>query len=182
MDGRTEAALRAESTIEQGRTRQSLETLYEAHAPAAHRLAFLLSNDSAIAEDIVQEAFARVVGHFTDLRHPDRFGGYLYRTIVNLVRGRHRRRLLEERFTRRERAGTSYIPDHAVALSQRDPLWRALLELPQRQRAVLFLRYYVDLTERETAEALDCSVSAVKSLSQRAMRSLHKEMEGDNDG
>lgn len=182
MEGIEEAACRVGSDIEE-RVFHSMEFLYERHLPDAQRLAFLLTNDVAAAEDLAQEAFVRLIGRFTDFRRPNHFGGYLYRTIINLARGRHRRQLVEDRFIRREREEIqNHEPDHSTALAQRDPLWRALLKLPPKQRSVLFLRYYADLTEPATADVLDCSLSAVKSLTLRATRNLRKQMEGDEDG
>ena len=149
-----------------------LADLYERHAPAAGRLAYLLTGDRALAEDLVQEAFVRVVGRFRHLRVPDAFEAYLRRTIVNLHTSHLRRRRLERAYLEREggvaRAGPTVMPDVGV----REELWRALLDLPPRQRVAVVLRYYEDLSERETADALRCSVAAVKSLTARAMETL----------
>ena len=149
-----------------------LADLYERHAPAAGRLAYLLTGDRALAEDLVQEAFVRVVGRFRHLRVPDAFEAYLRRTIVNLHTSYLRRRRLERAYLEREHAaarpGPTVMPDVGV----REELWRALLALPARQRVAVVLRYYEDLSERETADALRCSVAAVKSLSARAMETL----------
>jgi DNA-directed RNA polymerase specialized sigma24 family protein len=60
-----------------------LEMLYAAHAPDAGRLAYLLTGDRALAEDLVQEAFVRMFGRFRDLRHPEAFGAYPGRLIRN---------------------------------------------------------------------------------------------------
>ncbi|HEX5951155.1 MAG TPA: sigma-70 family RNA polymerase sigma factor, partial [Actinomycetota bacterium] len=76
-------------------TEGSLAELYVRHGPAAQRLAFLLTGDRAQAEDLVQEAFVRVVGRFGHLRVPDAFAAYLRRTIVNLHTSQLRRRRLE---------------------------------------------------------------------------------------
>lgn len=148
-----------------------LAELYERHAPSAGRLAFLLTGDRAQAEDLVQEAFVRMVGRFHHVRVPDAFDAYLRRTIVNLHVSQLRRRRLERAFLERERHApdrTNTMPD----VDAREVLWRALLELPPRQRAAVVLRYYEDLSERATAEILGCSEAAVKSLVARAMDSL----------
>lgn len=149
-----------------------LADLYERHAPAAGRLAYLLTGDRALAEDLVQEAFVRVVGRFRHLRVPDAFEAYLRRTIVNLHTSHLRRRRLERAYLEREggtaRPGPTVMPDVGV----REELWRALLDLPPRQRVAVVLRYYEDLSERETADTLRCSVAAVKSLTARAMEAL----------
>ena len=81
----------------------SLEDLYVRHAPEAVRLAFLLTSDAALAEDITQEAFIRVAGRFQHLRSPGAFDAYLRRTVVNLCMSHHRRRRVERTYLERER-------------------------------------------------------------------------------
>jgi RNA polymerase sigma-70 factor (sigma-E family) len=140
-------------------------------------LAYLLTGDRALAEDLVQEAFVRVVGRFRHLRVPDAFEAYLRRTIVNLHTSQMRRRRLERAYLERE--GSAARPGSTVMLDVgvREELWRAMLALPARQRAAVVLRYYEDLSERETADALRCSVAAVKSLTARAMETLRVRIE-----
>lgn len=158
-----------------------LADLYERHAPAAGRLAYLLTGNRALAEDLVQEAFVRMVGRFRHLRVPDAFEAYLRRTIVNLHTSNLRRRRVERAYLERERSAarsqTAVMPDVGV----REQLWRAMLSLPARQRVAVVLRYYEDLSERETADALRCSVPAVKSLTARAMETLRARMEARPD-
>ena len=159
------------------RTGGVLADLYQRHAPAAGRLAYLLTGDRALAEDLVQEAFVRVVGRFRHLRVPDAFEAYLRRTIVNLHTSQLRRRRLERAYLEREgRAETSTTNPDADG---REELWRAVLGLPHRQRAAVVLRYYEDLSERETADALGCSTPAAKSLVARAMQTLRARIEGE---
>jgi RNA polymerase sigma-70 factor (sigma-E family) len=154
-----------------------LADLYERHAPAAGRLAYLLTGDRMLAEDLVQEAFVRVVGRFRHLRVPDAFEAYLRRTIVNLHTSQLRRRRLERAYLEREgRAEASTTnPD----IDAREELWREVLALPPRQRAAVVLRFYEDLSERETADALGCSPSAAKSLVARAMQTLRARIESE---
>lgn len=158
-----------------------LADLYERHAPAAGRLAYLLTGNRALAEDLVQEAFVRMVGRFRHLRVPDAFEAYLRRTIVNLHTSNLRRRRVERAYLERERSAarsqTAVMPDVGV----REQLWRAMLSLPARQRVAVVLRYYEDLSERETADSLRCSVPAVKSLTARAMETLRARMEARPD-
>jgi RNA polymerase sigma-70 factor (sigma-E family) len=167
-----ERVQRAETTIEAMPETSGLEELYERHAPSGGRLAYLLTGDRALAEDLVQEAFVRVVGRFRHLRVPDAFEAYLRRTIVNLHTSQLRRRRVEREYLERERAvarpATPTMPD----VGTRDELWQALQELPPRQRAAVVLRFYEDLSERETASLLGCSPSAAKSLIARAMDTL----------
>jgi RNA polymerase sigma-70 factor (sigma-E family) len=155
--------------------------LYVRHSPAAWRLAFLLTGDRTAAEDLVQEAFIRVVGRFAHLRVPDAFEAYLRRTIVNLHTSQLRRTRLERSFVERERhviAG-GLVEPAAENLGEREELWRELLRLPARQRAAVVLRFYEDLSERETADVLRCSPAAAKSLVARAMETLRTRVRED---
>ncbi|MDQ4124709.1 MAG: SigE family RNA polymerase sigma factor [Actinomycetota bacterium] len=154
-----------------------LETLYSEHARGAVRLAFLVIGDEHQAQDIAQEAFVRIAGRFHDLRNPDAFPGYLRATVLNLSRGYLRRLRTQREYLKRapRREGEAPADDAAG----RDEMWRALQKLPYRQRAALVLRYYEDLSERQAADALGCSVSAVKSLVSRGLEALRSSMGGD---
>lgn len=143
-----------------------LASLYYAHAGGARRLAYLLTGDPDLAEDLTQEAFIKLVGRFGDLRDPEAFGAYLRKTVVNLTRGHFRRLRVERRS--RTRPAADRLPD----VEQPDEVWEMLQRLPPRQKAAVVLRYYEDLSEQQTADALGCSVGAVKSLTNRAMESL----------
>jgi RNA polymerase sigma-70 factor (sigma-E family) len=160
--------------------RGELADLYIRHVPAANRLGFLLTGDRSQAEDLVHDAFVRCVGRFGHLRAHEAFDAYLRRTIVNLHTSRLRRLRVEREWLSRETARlggrTSGLPD----VPAREDMWRRLQTLPARQRAVLVLRYYEDLSERETADALRCSVAAVKSLTARAMTALREGIRGED--
>ena len=160
----------------------SLEERYLLHAPAAVRLAYLLTSDAQLAQDLVQEAFIKVAGRFQHLRDPNAFDAYLRRTVVNLSMSHHRRRKLERAYVEREaahvagnRAPVMAAPD----LGGRDQLRTALRALPERQRAAVVLRYYQDLSEHQVAEAMGCSVGAARSLIARAMDALRRDIPKD---
>ena len=146
--------------------------LYSTHALGAVRLAYLLTGDRELAEDLTQDAFIKVVGRFHDLRNRDAFGAYLRTAIVNLVRSHFRRIKLERKHLAAERgrahAATVDVPD----LGTRDELRVALLRLPVRQRAAVVLRYFEDLSEQQAGDVLGCSAAAVKALVARAMETL----------
>lgn len=157
---------------------QSLTRLYETHAPGAYRLAYLLTGEPDLAEDLVQDAFVRLIGRFGQLRSPEAFDAYLRRTVVNLSYGVFRRRRVERAFlateARRAVPASSELPNVETA----DELWHQLRRVAPRQRAVLVLRYFEDLSEHQTADVLGCSVRTVKSLTARglaAMRSQRSE-------
>ena len=160
--------------------RGRMAELYERHAGAGLRLAYLLTGNRPQAEDLLHEAFIRCVGRFRHLRVPDAFDAYLRRAIVNLHTSRLRRTKLEREYAARQRgipARVSTIPD----VADREDLWRALQGLPARQRAALVLRYYEDLSERDTAEVLGCSLPAVKSLIARGTEALRDEIPRGDD-
>jgi RNA polymerase sigma-70 factor (sigma-E family) len=157
---------------------QKLADLYWRHASDAVRLAFLLTGDRHAAEDIVQDAFVRLFGRFQDLRNPDAFEVYLRRTVVNLSRDRFRRLRLERDYVARVGDSSSGEPV-SPQIEERDQIRDALRSLPYRQRAALVLRFYADMSEQQTAEVLQCSVAAVKSLVSRATTSLRKRLRGE---
>lgn len=161
------------------RGEQRLADLYWRHANDAVRLAYLLTGDQHVAEDIVQDAFVRLFGRFQDLRSADAFDIYLRRTVLNLSRDRFRRLGLERDHA--ARANPSVAPPEAqLQIEDRELIRRTLQGLPHRQRAALVLRFYVDLSEQQTAEVLQCSVAAVKSLVSRATASLEEQLRGEN--
>jgi RNA polymerase sigma-70 factor (sigma-E family) len=158
-----------------------LADLYVRHVPAANRLAYLLTGDRSQAEDLVHDAFVRCVGRFGHLRAHEAFDAYLRRTIVNLHSSRLRRVRVERAYLQKEaarvgRAASAAMPD----VAGREDMWRRLLTLPPRQRAVLALRFYEDLSERETADTMRCSVAAVKSLTARATAALREGIRGED--
>ncbi|HEV2757579.1 MAG TPA: SigE family RNA polymerase sigma factor [Actinomycetota bacterium] len=147
-----------------------LGSLYEKHAPAATRLAYLLTGDRELARDLAQDAFIRVAGKFAALRAEGGFEAYLRSTIYNLVRS-HFRHLKVERRHLEEQAGRTAPPDD-LGPELRSDLAATLNDLPVRQRAAVVFRYYADLSEQHTADAMGCSVAAVRSLTFRALESL----------
>jgi RNA polymerase sigma-70 factor (sigma-E family) len=157
--------------------RDRLADLYVAYAPEGIRLAFLLTGDRALAEDLVQEAFARLVGRLHHLRDPGAFGAYLRRTIVNLATSHFRHRRVERAYLEREAAAPSREGNANEALDEE--MHAVLLSLPQRQRAAIVLRFYEDLSDIQTAEILRCSAGTVRSLVSRAMKTLREALEGN---
>lgn len=149
-----------------------LEELYVRHAPDAVRLAFILTADRELARDIAQDSFVRVAGRFQHLRVPDAFEFYLRRTVVNLAMSALRRRKVERAYLQRESNRTGMDAVQGPDVGVRDELRQSLERLPARQRAALVLRYYGDLSEQQVADAMNCSVSAARSLIARGMETL----------
>jgi RNA polymerase sigma-70 factor (sigma-E family) len=160
----------------EGVDRGSLAELYVAYAPDGIRLAFLLTGDRALAEDLVQDAFVRLVGRLRHLREPDAFWTYLRRTIVNLATSHFRHRKVERTYLERQAAAPTAVTNVNDELDE--AMHRGLLELPQRQRAAIVLRFYEDLTDVQAAAVIGCSPGTVRSLVSRGMKTLREEMEG----
>lgn len=154
----------------------ALAELYEAHAPEGIRLAYLLTGDRFLAEDLVQDAFVRLTGHFQHLRNPGSFDAYLRRTVVNLSRNHWRRMRVERNYLDREGSSKAVEWTTPPDIEEQDALWTALQRLPHRQRVAAALRYYEDLSEQQVGDVLGCSAQAVKSLVARAMESLRAQI------
>jgi RNA polymerase sigma-70 factor (sigma-E family) len=130
------------------------------------RFAHLICGDPHQAEDLVQEALERAGLRWRSIRRPEDPEPYVRRIIVNAHLSFTRRR-------RRERLVAETPEPTAPDVPERDEqLWRAVAGLPPRQRAVLVLRYYEDLTEAEAARVLGCSIGTVKSNGFRAVAKL----------
>jgi RNA polymerase sigma factor (sigma-70 family) len=152
-----------------------LADLYQRHMADARRFAYLLCGDEHAAADIVQEAFLRVASRLGTLRNAEAFPAYLRATVRNVNRMRVRAQAREDgRVDRHERARASAGHGDASDAARDDDLWRTLLQLPERQRTAVVCRYYLDLSERETAKVLSCRQGTVKSLVSRALATLRE--------
>ena len=154
-----------------------MDALYRAHAAEALRLGYLLTGNRALAEDLVQDAFVKVLGRFHDLRSRDAFWWYLRRTIVNLSTSHFRRRRVERAWLDRQRPDQEAPAPHD--LGERERLRMALLRLRPEQRAAIVLRFYEDLSEADTAEALGMPPGTVKSTVSRGLERLRQELPDD---
>jgi RNA polymerase sigma-70 factor (sigma-E family) len=163
----TLAAKAREATIERAR-RDELAEAYGRYASEAVRLAYLLTGDPELSRDLVQDAFVRVAARWPRLKKPERFRPYLRKAVANLAKNHYRRRALERRHLTAARTPIEQGPEG------RDVIFDDLLRLSLRQRTAIVLRYYVDLSERETADEMGCSVAAVKSLTARGIKQLRE--------
>jgi len=152
--------------------RARLAEVYARHAPEGIRLAYLLTGDRTLAEDLVQEAFLRFVGRLQFVRNPDAFEAYLRRTIVNLSKNHFRHSAVERSYLARQPVPVEARADPDVPTYH--TLRTALLALPVRQRAAIVLRYYEDLPEAQIAEILGCRPSTVRSLIARGLGTLRQ--------
>ncbi|MHB8512975.1 MAG: RNA polymerase sigma factor [Actinomycetota bacterium] len=158
--------------------RRGIAALYEQHAPHVLRLAYLMTGDRHLAEDLVHDAFARVIGRLGHLRERGMFDSYLRRAVVNLAKNHYRRRDVERAYASRfGAADTTTQPDIAAV----DAMRRALMKLPNRQRAAVALRYYEDYSDEQIGATLDCKPGTVRSLLSRALVQLRADLKEDND-
>jgi RNA polymerase sigma-70 factor (sigma-E family) len=155
--------------------------LYRFHAPKAGRLAYLLTGDAHLAEDLAQEAFVRLMGRLHGIRDDEAVAAYLRQSIVNLARKHWRKRETERAYLRREGRNLAAEAGTGPDLPARDELWEALGRLPYRQRAAIVLRFYEDLSEKQTARVLGCAVGTVKSAVSRGLRQMRGELDDAGD-
>jgi RNA polymerase sigma-70 factor (sigma-E family) len=156
--------------------------LYQQHAASAVQLAYLLTGNKHLAEDLAQDAFVRLLGRFQELRKPEAFAFYLRRTIVNLSRDHFRRLQRERALSRRQREPDAKDDDQLSRVETRDELLQALQTLPPRQRAAVVLRFCESLSEHEVAEVLETSVGAINSLVSRGLTTLRRQVRSDDGG
>jgi RNA polymerase sigma-70 factor (sigma-E family) len=150
----------------------AVTALYREHALGLTRLALVLVQDRQAAEDIVQDAFCGLHRRWDHLRDTDRALGYVRSAVLNGCRSEFRRR----------KASRHQLPDvpawsaesAAMASEERREVLRALLRLPARQREALVLRYYMDLSEAETASAMRVSRGTAKSTAARGIAALRQ--------
>ncbi|MBA2531257.1 MAG: SigE family RNA polymerase sigma factor [Nocardioidaceae bacterium] len=150
------------------------DAFVRARLPDLLRFGRALTGSEDAAADLVQDALERTLLQWTRLDSRDRPEGYVRRIMVN-------RNISIWRRLRRERL-TDEPPDRGWRDRHHNcDLWRAIGELPPRQRAVIALRYYEDLTEAEVALVMDCSVGTVKSQAAKALAKLRDRSESFSD-
>ena len=162
-----------------GRVREAtFDDFVAARSRALLRTAYLLTHDHALAEDLLQTSLAKA--WFAWRRIDGNPEPYVRKILVNTYASWWRRKWNGEH-------PTDELPEHAaadVAGTEPTDLWQAMDRLPRRQRAVVVLRYFEDLSEAQTAELLGCSVGTVKSQCSKALAKLRidpalTEAEGD---
>ena len=169
--GRTSVSRTIGVTVSQA-SRAEIGEFYAAHANSAKRLAYLLTGDKELAEDITQDAFVKLAGRLRGLRNRDASAAYLRQTVLNLSRSHFRRERVERAHLQREAGGRQSEVVQGRDVVEADALLKELQRLPYRQRCAVVLRYYEDLSERQAADLLGCSVGALKALTNRAMEQL----------
>lgn len=155
-----------------------LADLYATHHLSMVRLARLLVDDLATAEDVVQDAFMGLHRNRHSLRESGAAAGYIRRAVINQARStlRRRRTVRAHLKVAEPEVGPPADADVLLAEEHREVL-TALNLLPERQREVLILRFWSDLSEAEIADAMDVSKGTVKSQASRGMKTLQKHLE-----
>jgi RNA polymerase sigma-70 factor (sigma-E family) len=152
--------------------------------PVMVRLGYALTGDVGHAEDLAQAAFARAYASWGRVRRAGDPDAYVRRIVINEHHGRFRKRRVAEEL-RGDLGDTAGGQQAHQAVDDRWALLDALRALGPRQRAVVVLRYWLDLSEAETAAALNCSVGTVKSQASRALATLRMNAairDGDSAG
>lgn len=145
--------------------------LFASAWPRLFRATYAVAGDRQLAEDALQSAFAKAWASWPKVAAAEDRLAYLRRMAINEALARHRRS-----WVRREVVTATppddQLPDPTSALSGGAATWQAVTALPPRQRAVVVLRYYEDLTEREIADILGCRPGTVKSQAAAALATL----------
>jgi RNA polymerase sigma-70 factor (sigma-E family) len=165
--------------LKHGRARTEFEGFTALHTDALLRSAYLMAGDRGEAEDLVQECLLRLARKWPRVRSMEHPGAYARRVLFNLIldggpqRARRRTELLAVRMTEGHGAPEQAAP----ALEAHVELVQALGVLPTRQRAVLVLRYFADLSANEVALVLDCSPGTIKSSTSRGLERLRQTLD-----
>lgn len=147
-----------------GQWPDGLVALYADRFDDLVRLSFLVTGDSLVAEDVVQEAFLAARDRWADIEQPE---AYVRTCVVNGSRSWLRRRRVERR---------NIESTPAPTLSAPDEIWDALGKLTPEQRTVIVLRYYEDLSHKQIARLLDIALSTSRVLQFRGIRQLRREI------
>lgn len=163
---------------------RAITELYAAHWHRLVRLAWLLLHDQLAAEDAVQDAFVATHRNWASIRETGRAVGYLQTAVVNACRSVQRHNVVVERQHARD-AGAADLPGRGsldsaetqvLHAADRTAMISALRALPPRQREVLVLRYYADLSEAQIADALGIAPGSVKAHAHRGLSALRLTM------
>lgn len=162
-----------ESSVVRSARDVEFEQYMAARQPSLLRTAYLLTGDRHSAEDLVQTSLAKLYLAWDKVQRRELVDGYVRRIMVN------EHNSLWRRAWKRKEVTTDEVPDYVGVLDRHDhgersALWEFVQTLPRKQRAVVVLRYYEDLSEAEVADILGISVGTVKSQSSRALAALRE--------
>lgn len=153
-------------------SREAFKGYVAARSAALLRTAYMLTGNKADAEDLLQTALAKTYLAWDSIRDRESVDAYVRRIMVNTRTSWWRRRRHVSEYATDQVPEAPVGHDEIERLALHDALWNAIADLPKRQRAMVVLRYYEDLSEAETAAALGVSVGTVKSTTARALAKL----------
>ncbi|MFD4829675.1 MULTISPECIES: SigE family RNA polymerase sigma factor [Streptomyces] len=159
-------------------TYPSFASYVRARGPVLLRTARSLTANPSDAEDLLQTALTKTYVAWDRIVDHRALDGYVRRALVNTRTSQWRKRKVDE-FACEELPEPETVPlsDPAEQQALRDAMWRAIMKLPARQRAMVVLRYYEDLSEAQTAAVLGVSIGTVKSAVSRALGKLREDPE-----
>lgn len=157
-------------TAAASRVELAFESLFEAQFATTHRLALLLGADDP--ENIAQEAFVRLHRRWRSLHDTDKAIAYLRRTVANLAVSRRRHLWVAHRHRPAPPPDVASAEASVLAQPEQGVLWQAMCALPRRQRQVVVLRYWLDLSIDQVAATLGISSGTVKATSSHALTAL----------
>jgi RNA polymerase sigma-70 factor (sigma-E family) len=157
-------------------SRPSFTTYVRTRGPVLLRTARSLTANPCDAEDLLQTALTKTYLSWDRIQDHGALDGYVRRALLNTRTSQWRKRRITEYATDElPDLAQDFTPDPAESRALHDALWQAVLRLPARQRAMIVLRFYEDLTEVRTAEILGVSVGTVKSAVSRALDKLRQD-------
>ena len=152
--------------------RQRVTALYQEHALGLVRLAVLMVGDQPTAEDVVQDAFLALYRRWPTLKDPDRALAYARASVLNGCRMVHRANSRHDGISLAAPDDTESAEETALLGEASREVLAALRRLPARQREAVVLRYYLDMTEDQAAQAMRVSRGTVKSATSRGLAAL----------
>jgi RNA polymerase sigma-70 factor (sigma-E family) len=160
--------------------KRHVSALYQAHALALVKLAVLMTGDQSTAEDVVQDAFLGLYRRWQTLHDADKALGYLRSSVLNGCRSFHRVRFRRQAVTLDPPEPVDSAEAEALLGEAHREVLAALRRLPRRQREAVVLRYYLDMTEDQAAQAMGVARGTVKSATSRGIAALARMLkEGD---
>lgn len=154
---------------------------YSAHARQLRRTAFLLCGDWHLAEDLTQTALTKVYQSWSRIENRDAVDGYARRVLLRVFLDERRRPWRREYSTVPGSASLDGVTQVEPTTDERGPLRTALRQVPKRRRAVLILRFWMDLSIEQTADLLGCSAGTVRSQASRGLNDLRRVLGRDLD-
>jgi len=152
---------------------QDFGSFTEARWSSLYRLARLLTGSASDAEDLLQESLEKTYLRWSRISRTEAPEAYVRRLMVNTLISSHRRPAWRREVLRR-RLPEPTVDSPELAVLDHEQLWPLICALPPRQRAVIVLRYYEDLSEHQIADVLGCSTGSVKSQAHDAMVALRR--------